>query len=57
MKIISALILTLTASSCVVAIGNRGTEDGACCQDVEAHEGEIHEEGHGDEAHGADHEG
>ena len=32
MKIITALLLTITASSCIVAIGNRGAEEITCCE-------------------------
>ena len=32
MKIITALLLAVTTTSCVVAIGNRGAEDITCCE-------------------------
>jgi hypothetical protein len=32
MKIITALLLTLSTASCVIAIGNRGAEDITCCE-------------------------
>ena len=32
MKIIAALLLTLSTASCVVAIGNTGPEDITCCE-------------------------
>jgi len=32
MKIITALLLTLSTTSCVVAIGNKGAEDITCCE-------------------------
>jgi len=49
MKTITALFLTITASSCVVAIGNRGAEDITCCEASERLEiecPECPEEGH-----------
>lgn len=32
MKIITALLLTLSTASCVLAIGNRGAKDVTCCE-------------------------
>jgi len=32
MKIVTALLLALTTTSCVVAVGNRGSDDITCCQ-------------------------
>ena len=32
MKFIAALILALTTASCVLAIGNKGSDDITCCQ-------------------------